>query len=112
MSSVYVEDFLDTNKNEMYYDVIEYSIEAFVAEIVSRVKDGWVVNPSNPGDSLPFVNTFIVSMVRNDSTVKALKNIGEAITEAPKPSRAEILQKAREAKADKAAKLDVNKINP
>ncbi len=102
---------------DMFYDVVECSIEAFVEEVFSRMKDGWVPVKES-GDCLPYVNTYTVSMYRNENTVKALKSLGEAVTLAPKATRAEILQKAREAKADKAAKtdapaaLDVSKIIP
>lgn len=102
---------VDTN-TDLNYDVVEYSIEAFTEEVVSRVKDGWVPVKGS-GDAIPFTNTFTVSMYRNAATVKALKATVDAMTEAPKPTRAEILQKARDAKAaktDSGAKLDTTKI--
>jgi hypothetical protein len=108
------EKVVDVN-TEMRYDVVEYSIEVFVEEVVSRVKDGWVP-VAGSGDCIPMLNTYTVTMIRDKDTVAALKALGESITAAPKLTRAEILQKAREAKADKAAKsdaqatLDVSKI--
>lgn len=89
-------------------DVVEYSIETFVEEVVALTKDGWTVVEGSANSS-PFGNAFTVSMQRNDKSVRALKEYVEGVAAAPKLTRAEILAKAREAKEAKA-KLDVNTI--
>lgn len=87
-------------------DVVEATVEAFTAEVVALVKDGWAVIEGS-GDSSPFGAMFTVSMYRDDDTVRALKEYVEGVAAAPKLTRAESLAKAREAKA---AKLDVTAI--
>lgn len=97
-------------ENTLYHDIVEHSVETFVAEVVARTKDGWAVSPTCPGDAVGFGSTYTVSMFRNEDTVQALKQLGESIEAKPKLTRAEILEKARAAKAANKATLDVNKI--
>lgn len=89
-------------------DVVEYSLETFVAEVVALTKDGWVAVEGS-ANSNPFGNGFTVSMTRNDKTVRDFKEYVEAVASVPKLTREEILVKARAAKAANA-KIDVTAI--
>lgn len=96
-------------------DVVEHSMEAFVAELVTLVRDGWVVSPTNPGDALlNYGSTFTVSLYRDESTVEAFKKLAGNVADKPKMSRAETLEVAREARAANrvkaAAALDVTNV--
>lgn len=88
-------------------DIVEHSMPEFVKELVSLTLDGWVVSPTCPGDVLSYGNTFTVSMYRDEETVEKFKSLSESVGGRPKLTRAEILQKARDAKK---AKLDVNTV--
>ena len=90
-----------------FRDVVEHSVEAFVKEVVALTLDGWAVSPTCPGDSVGFGNTYTVSMFRDANTVEAFRQASVGIDEKPKLTRAEILEKAR---AAKAAKLDIGNI--
>lgn len=91
---------------ELRREVVEFSMEAFVNEIVVLTLDGWKPVGST-ADVLPSGNSFMVTMIRNDDTVAKLKSAALNAQSTPKPTRAEILQKARDAKK---AKLDVSTV--
>lgn len=91
----------------VYRDIVENTMPAFIKELVSLTLDGWAVSPTCPGDVNSFGNSFTVSMYRDVDTVEKLKSAAAGVNEFPKPTRAEILQKARDAKK---AKLDVSTV--
>jgi hypothetical protein len=83
-----------------HYDIVEHTLEAYTKELTSRILDGWIVSNTCPGEVLGFYgSTFTVSLYRNASTVDWLRSKIGNVAEQPKPTRAEILQKARDAKA-------------
>lgn len=94
---------MSTAENTQYHDIVEHNIAVYSKELADRVRDGWAISKTNPGDVVGF-NCFAVSLYRNAETVKRAKEQAEAIAEAPKPDRSAILAKARAAKADKAQK--------
>lgn len=85
-------------------DVVERTVEAFVAEVVALTLDGWVVSKASPGEVIGY-GTYTVSMFRDDNTVESLRQKAAGITEKPKETRAEILARARAARGK--PKLDV-----
>lgn len=93
-------------------DVVEHSVEAFVAEIVALTLDGWAVSSTCPGDAVGYGNTYTVSMYRDEDTVEEFRSKSVNIGEKPRLTRAEITAKAREALAVKraAAKLDLDTV--
>ncbi len=95
-----------------FRDVVEHSVEAFVAEVVALTLDGWAVSPTCPGDVVGWGNTYTVSMYRDEDTVDEFRSKSVNIEEKPKLTRQEIAAKAREALAVKraAAKLDLNTV--
>lgn len=93
----------------MHRDVVEHSVEAFVAEVVALTLDGWAVDPSNPGAALGFASAFAVTMYRDEDTVEQLRLKGVNIAEKPKLTRAETLALARAAKKARAT-LDTDTI--
>lgn len=82
-------------------DIVELSMESFCKEIVDMTLDGWAISPTNPGDAMPMCNTFTVSMYRDADTVERFRASSSGVGEKPKLTRAEILEKARQAKKDK-----------
>ncbi len=82
-------------------DVLERTVEAFIAEVVAMTLDGWAVSKTSPGDAIGFGNAYAVSMYRNEDTVAALRKAGLACADKPKMTRAETLAVARAAKAAK-----------
>lgn len=91
-------------------DVVASNMVAFVEELESLISDGWEV-VEGTADAGHMGGFFTVSLYRDDKTVRNFKERVADIASAPKLSRAEILQKAREARAaNQAAKLEVNNI--
>ena len=88
-------------------DIVEHSMPEFIKELVNLTLDGWVVSETCPGDVLSYGNTFTVSMYRNDETVEKFRSLSEGVGAKPKLTRAEILQRARDAKK---ARLDVSTV--
>lgn len=79
-------------------DVVEFSIEAFVKEVIAMTLDGWAVCATNPGDAIGYGRCYTVSMYRDEDTLANLKTVSGNINEQPRLTRAEILQKARAAR--------------
>ncbi len=92
-------------------DIVTYSVESLIKEVAALTMDGWVVSKDGPGDVLAYNNTFVATFVRDADTVAAMKQRAALVGDRPKPTRAEILQKARAARATKKALLDVNTVS-
>lgn len=88
-------------------DVVEYTIEALVAEVAAMTLDGWAVSKTNPGDVIGY-GVYTVSMFRDSNTVEMLRQKAIGIAEKPKLTRAEILAKARAARGQ--PKLDIGTV--
>lgn len=93
--------------DKIFRDITETNIVAFVAEVAAMTLDGWAIDRNQPGDCSPFGLHYTVSMYRDADTLEKLRQAAVGIEEKPKLTRAEILEKAR---AAKASKLDVNTI--
>jgi hypothetical protein len=90
--------------NAQHYDIVETSLEAYTKELAARMLDGWAISKTNPGEVIGlYGGTFTVSLYRDGDSVANLKERAGAAAEVAKPTRAEILAKAREARAAKAA---------
>lgn len=76
-------------------DVVEHSVEAFVAEVVALTLDGWAVSETCPGDAVGFGQCYTVSMFRDVNTVESFRLRAVNIEEKPKRTRAEQLAEAR-----------------
>lgn len=92
--------------NEHKRDVVASSLDAYTEEVIQLTKDGWIV-VEGTYDVGHYGGYYTVSMTRDDVSVRAFKEYAEGVASAPKLTRAEILANAR---AAKAAKIDVNKI--
>lgn len=92
-------------------DVVQYHLQGLIAEVVALTLDGWAVDKDFPGEAVGH-NGYTVTMFRDANTVEALRVRGATIAEKPKETRAEILARARAARAAKAisAKLDTTTI--
>ena len=77
--------------------IVEYALGTFVQKIVDKIKQGWDIDPNNPASIYGFHHE--CGLVR-DATNEQLESDA---AELAKPSRAEILAKARAAKAAKSS---------
>lgn len=85
-----------------HFDIVDHNLSSYTAELAKRLMDGWAISKTNPGDVVGlYGGTYTVSLYRNADTVKALKDKAAAVQDIARPSRADILAKAREAKAAK-----------
>lgn len=76
--------------------VLEYSLEEFIFQIAKQVREGWDFDPNQPPGQ--YGRMYESHMLREPTEAQVQKDAAEAA----KPSRAEILAKARAAKAAKA----------
>jgi hypothetical protein len=88
-------------------DIVEHSISELVKEVAALTLDGWAISPTCPGDVLPWGNSYTVTMMRSQETVEKFRSLSVNVGDKPKLTRAEILQKARDAKK---VKLDISTI--
>ena len=89
-----------SNKEMLTKDVVASNLNAFVEELVSLTKDGWIVVDDSA--EVGFYGSFYtVSLTRDDKSVQEFKDYVSSVASAPKLTRAEILQRAREAKRNK-----------
>lgn len=83
-------------------DIVEHSLSNFAKELEAKILDGWQISKTNPGAVVGFHGgTFTISLFRNAETVQRLRTRVEGVQEAPKPTRGQILAKARAAKAER-----------
>ena len=87
-------------------DVCNHSIELFLEEVITLSKDGWEIDLNARGEHLIF-GGYVCSMYRNDVTVEAMRQRCGDIQEAPKMTRAEILEKARAARGKPKLDLEI-----
>lgn len=88
----------------LHHDIVEQSLETFSKELAARIKDGWAISKTNPGDVVGlYGGTFTISLYRNAVTVEELRDKVNNVADAPRLTRAEILERARKAKAAKKA---------
>lgn len=84
------------------FDIVETNLSVFVKELENRILDGWAIDKTNPGEVVGvYGGVFTVALFRNNETVQRLHSRVSTVKEDPKPSRAEILAKARQVRADK-----------
>ena|SRR5437763_15078138 len=84
------------------YDIVSHTISGFAKELEERIMDGWAISPTNRGDVIGvYGGTYTISLYRNNETIQRLQSRVGGVQEDPKPSRGEILAKARQAKAER-----------
>lgn len=87
-------------------DVTGTTLEALLVQVVALVKDGWELTEGHEPEAIMYGSGFVASMSRSNTSVLSLKD-HVADIQVRKPTREEILAKAR---AAKKAKLDVNTV--
>jgi hypothetical protein len=94
-----------------FKELIETNFATFAQRLQEAVLEGWVLDKSNPGDVSPFGFYFAATLHKDHKSAEALRQAAVDIDAPEAPTRAEILAKARAAKAAKqSATLDVENI--